>query len=165
MKRVAILSILAVLACSCSTSRPTVVATTAVDSTRVAVRTEYIERVDTVFVTLPKQKAESVTADSMSIVETDYAIATATVLPDGRLRHDLATKQQPLAVQITTTAVRVDSIAEREVEIPVPYEVERRVNELTWWQQTQIYGFRALVIVLVVVVVVRYRKEILALLK
>ena len=43
-----------------------------------------------------------------------------------------------------------DSIIYREVAIKVPVEV--KVNELTWWQKTEIYLFRIFGLILIVVI-------------
>lgn len=53
---------------------------------------------------------------------------------------------------------RVDSI-------PVPYEVTRTVEverQLTWWQKTQIHGFRIMVSLLALLAAWKYRRRILS---
>ena len=50
----------------------------------------------------------------------------------------------------------------RYEEKPVPYPVEKKVErELTWWQQTQIHGFRIALLVAALFVVWKKRKTIL----
>lgn len=165
MKHLLTFAVLLALVCSCATQKhlPTVVTTQ--DSTRTEVRTEIIERIDTVYVSLPPQKSERTTPDTTSTLENDYAKSTATILPNGLLYHDLETKQQPVPVPVKNTTERRDSIMERKVEVPVPYPVEVEVNRLTWWQQAQIYGCRLLVALLALGAIIRYRKPILVLIR
>ncbi len=52
--------------------------------------------------------------------------------------------------------------------IPVPYEVEKTVEvekPLSWWEKTQIRGFRVLALVLVLWLLWRYRRNIVSLIK
>lgn len=149
------------LVCSCSTARRTAVIVTAHDSLRSETQYKYVERIDTVLVTLPRQTAECITPDTTSTLETDFALSTATVRADGSLRHTLETKPQSVPVPSKTTAERKDSIVYREVEVPVPYPVTEEVNRLTWWQQAQIYGCRVMVALFVLLAIVRCRKKIL----
>lgn len=162
MKCLTILASVLFLLCSCATQHKTAVPLLSNDSTRVEVRYKFIERIDTVFVTLPQQTVERTTKDTISTLENDYAKSTAKILPDGLLYHDLETKQQPVPVPVKSTSEERDSVMVREVEIPVPYPVEVEVNHLTWLQQTQIYGCRILVAIIALGMIIRYRKGLLA---
>ncbi|MBO4550594.1 MAG: hypothetical protein J5733_07670 [Bacteroidaceae bacterium] len=145
---------LAVILCgllgSCKSHKPltTIVAQ---DSTRVEVKIETVYVPDTVFVEIPAQTAERTTADSTSHLENDYAKSDAAILPDGSLFHSLETKPQQKPVEFQKPVERKDSIVYREKEVPVPYPVTEYVEKkLSWWQQTEIYGFYALLLLLLV---------------
>ena len=139
------------LVCMCLSSCKTQKFVGGKDSTRVEVRTETIYVPDTVFVEIPAQKAERTTADSTSHLENDYAQSDAAILPDGSLFHSLETKPQNKPVEFQKPIERKDSIVYREKEVPVPYPVTEYVEKkLSWWQQTEIYGFYALLLLLLV---------------
>lgn len=101
---------------SCSSKRAAVVE----KSTEVMVE-HHIEIVhDTVEVTLPRQVAERIApADSLSVLETDYAVSEARLLPDGLLRHTLCHKPTPLRAEVALQHERTDSIVARTTEVPV----------------------------------------------
>lgn len=162
MKRITIIAATVSLLCSCATQKKAIETIPTKDSINTEVHYKYIERIDTVFVPLPAQKAEVTTPDTTSTLENDYAKSTASILPNGLLYHDLETKPQPVPVPVKTTSAERDSVRTREVEVPVPYPVEVEVNRLTWFQQAQIYGCRVLVALLALGVIIRYRKGILA---
>lgn len=162
MKRLPIILALLLFVSSCATQQKAVAPLTVSDSTRVEVRYKTIERIDTVFVTLPPQTMERITPDTTSTLENDYAKSTASIRPNGLLAHRLETKQQPIPVPVKNKSEQRDSVAIREVEIPVPYPVEVEVNHLTWFQQVQIFGFRVLVAIAALGLIIRYRKGILA---
>lgn len=132
------------------------------DSTRVEVRKEIVYVPDTVYLEIPAQTAERTTRDSTSHLENDYATSNARINPDGSLYHDLNTKPQEIPKEVQTPVERNDSIVykykDRTVYETVEVEVER---ELSWWQQTQIYGFW----VALLVIVITYRKGIWSIIK
>lgn len=165
MRHLLTVAIFATLVCSCATTRlrPTIVTTR--DSIITETKYELIERIDTVFVTLPAQTAERTTADTTSTLETDFAKSTASILPNGLLYHNLETKQQPVPVPSKKVEERKDSVVYREKEVPMPYPVEVEVNRLTWAQQAQIYGFRILVALIAIFALVRYRRGIFAIVR
>lgn len=165
MRHIPVIAFLALLVCSCATTKhaPTVVTTR--DSIVTETHYELIERVDTVYVTLPAETAERTTPDTTSTLENTYAKSTASILPNGLLFHNLETKPQPVPVPVKNSTERRDSIMERRIEVPVPYPVETEVNVLTWWQQAQIYGFRVVVALLAIFALVRYRKRIFAIVR
>lgn len=162
MRHILTIAFLALLVCSCATTKRTPTVVTTRDSVRTEIKYKLIERIDTVLVTLPPQSVERMTADTTSTLETDYAKSTATILPNGLLFHNLETKQSPVPVPTKKTEESRDSVAYVEKEIPVPYPVETEVNRLTWFQQAQIYGCRVLVALLAVLALVRYRRGIIA---
>ena len=130
------------------------------DSIRVEVRTEMVYIPDTVYIEIPAQVAERTTRDSTSRLENDYATSEARINTDGTLYHDLKTKPQKKAVETLKPVERNDSIIYRYKDRTVveTVEVERK---LSWWQQTQIYGFY----VALAVILIAYRKNIFSIIK
>lgn len=165
MRHILTFAILAILVCSCATTKRTPTVVTTQDSVSTEIQYILIEHIDTVLVTLPPQFAERTTPDTTSTLENDYAKTTATILPNGLLFHNLETKQKPVPVPTKTTEEKRDSVVYREKDIPVPYPVETEVNRLTWLQQAQIYGFRILVALIALGALLRYRKEIFAIVR
>lgn len=136
---VAILALLATFAC-CPCKHLT---TSTADSVRVEVRERIVKVRDTVEVYLPAERVENITADTTSRIETSAAVSTATVR-DGRLHHALWNKQQPIGVAVELEAKVEDITREHITTIRNIVEVPA---ELTWWQQTQMRGFWALLAV------------------
>ncbi len=165
MRHLLTIAIFALLVCSCATTKPKTTIVSTRDSVRTETKYERIERIDTVFVSLPHQTAERTTADTTSTLENDYAKSTASILPNGLLFHNLETKQKPVPVPSKKVEEHKDSIVYREVEVPKPYPVEVEVNRLTWAQQAQIYGCRVLVALIAIFALVRYRKGIFAIVR
>ena len=103
---------------------------------RTEVRTERVLVRDTVFVEVPASQEERLTADSASVLATDYAESTARVLPDGRLLHTLRNRDglRPAVAEVPVTVresivVRRDSTAE---EVRERKQEERR-DRTRWW--------------------------------
>ena len=136
-------------------------ATGTTDSTRVEVRERIVKVRDTVVVELPAERVEVITPDTTSTVQTSLATSTATV-SGGVLAHSIENKQTAIR---KPTEVRVevrDSIIYRDKQTTKIVEVER---ELTWWQQTQIKGFRVLALIALALVGWKFRRPLMALLK
>lgn len=117
-------------------------ATGTTDSVRVEVRERIVKVVDTVEVYLPDERVENITADTTSRIETSAAASTATVR-DGKLHHALWNKRQPIGVAVDMSFKVEDITKERITTIREVVEVPRN---LTWWQQTQMRGFWALLL-------------------
>lgn len=136
-------------------------ATGTTDSTRVEIRERIVKVRDTVVVELPAERVEVITPDTTSTVQTSLATSTATV-SGGVLTHSIENKKTAIR---KTTEVRVevrDSIIYRDRQTTEIVEVER---ELTWWQQTQIKGFRVLALIALALVGWKFRRPLMALLK
>lgn len=118
-------------------------ATGTTDSVRVEVRERIVEVRDTVHVRLPDERVDNITSDTTSRIETSVAVSTATVR-DGKLHHALWNKQQPIGVAVDMSFKVEDITKERITTIREVVEVPRN---LTWWQQTQMRGFWALLLV------------------
>lgn len=130
----------AFLAVSCGAQRKAIDTETR-DSTRVVVRTERIESIDTVYVELPRQSETVAVKDSSSHLENDVAVSDASVDALGFLHHSLKTKPRGrLPVPSKNTKERKDSIVYRNkyVYIEKPVYVEAELNA---WQKFRLRGF------------------------
>lgn len=151
------------LAVSCGTQRKALDTETR-DSTRVAVRTELIETIDTVYVELPKQSEKVAVKDTSSHLENDLAVSDASIDALGYLHHSLKTKPRGrLPVPSKNTKERRDSIVYRNkyVYIEKPVYVEAELNA---WQRFRLRGFWVITAMAGGYVVWRNRKWLLHLL-
>ena len=105
---------------------------TVTDSTRVEVRevTRYVK--DTLYLELPAISERTVTRDTSSRLENDYAVSEASV-SGGYLSHSLATKPARTPVETEVREVVRDSIVFRDKPVEVPVEVEKPLSR---WQRT-----------------------------
>lgn len=110
------------------------------------VRTERI--IDTAFIEVPVEVVRQTVRDTTSHLETSFAVSDARILPDGSLSHSLENKPQKRPVEVETEIVYRDSIVYRDRDTVKIVEVPRL---LTWWQQTQIRGFWALMAILLII--------------
>ncbi len=154
--------ITALLAVSCGTQRKAMDTETR-DSTRVVVRTELIETIDTVYVELPRQSETVAVKDSSSHLENDVAVSDASVDSLGFLHHSLKTKPRGLPVPSKNTKERRDSIVYRDkyIYIEKPVYVEAELNA---WQRFRLRGFWVITAMAGGYVVWRNRKWLLHLL-
>lgn len=142
----------AFLLVGCATHRDSV--------TQTEQKVEYKERIvyvpDTVYIEIPAQQAERTTPDSVSKLENDYAKSEARINADGTLFHNLLTKPQkkPAVVQKPVKTKERLVYKNRYITKANTQYIEK---ELSWWQQTQIYGFWVTIIILIII----YRKKIL----
>ncbi len=135
------LSLLTVLVASCGSPRHVATIIETRDSTKVEVRTELVERIDTVYVELPRQSEMVAVKDSSSHLENDVAESDASVDEFGFLHHSLKTKPRGrLPVPSKNTKERRDSIVYRDknVYIEKPVYVEAKLNA---WQRFRLRGF------------------------
>ena len=142
--RLMALAIFAVLVASCGSSRHAATSIETHDSTKVEVRTELIETIDTVYVELPKQSEMVAVKDTSSHLENDLAVSDASIDELGFLHHSLKTKPRGrLPVPSKNTKERRDSIVYRNkyVYIEKPVYVEAELNA---WQKFRLRGFWAL---------------------
>jgi hypothetical protein len=122
------------------------------DSVSVEVR-ERIEFIrDTVEVTIPAISENVATRDTVSHLENPYAASRA-VIAGGILHHSLMTKPQIQRIPVRTPSLRRDSIVYRNFYRDITTEVGR---ELTWWQQTQIKGFWAMILLFSIFLFIRW---------
>lgn len=124
MKTIHIILTAAVLAalCGCRPHRnQTPVPETETLQATMTTREVHTQHTDTVYIRIPAQESERETFDSVSVLESDYAVSEARISPDGSLRHSLRHKNTPLPVRVTATT---DTIyKDRIIEKPVPVKV------------------------------------------
>lgn len=161
--RLVILALIAVLVTSCGSPRHVATIIEKRDSTKVEVRTELVERIDTVYVELPRQVERVVTRDTSSRLENDYAVSEASI-EAGFLYHSLETKITKIPLPVKNTQERRDSSSymsksehKKEIEFVT---VEK---PLTAWQKFRLNGFWILVAIIVGYVAWKNKKKLLAL--
>lgn len=160
-RKIQLVTFLAVLLTSCGSSRHAATSIETHDSTKVEVRTERIEHIDTIYVELPRQVERIVTQDTTSRLENDYAVSEARV-EAGMLHHTLETKEAKIPVPVKSTIEKKDSIttnSKTEVEKEKVY-IEK---ELTAWQRFKMNGFWILVAVIGGYLVWKNRRRLLSL--
>lgn len=132
------------------------------DSVRTEVRTETVYVKDTAYIEIPKQTAEAILPDTQkSSLENDFATSDAWVTPDGMLHHTLETKPQEMPFEYDKKIEKQESTTQKTGTNTI-VETKYVEKELTWWQQTEIYGFRVLAALLVVVVIWKFRNPIMS---
>lgn len=142
---------------SCSSRRDAASVSTTYDSTHSFVSNEHIERIDTVYYNIPRQSSERSTFDTISVLENDFCITFARAHSDGTLYHCLSTKNDTVPVQFKRIIERIDSVVYRDRIINKDNTITEYVeHELSWWEQAQIYGFWAAIIVFAIT----YRRKI-----
>lgn len=156
MRKLIIIVFIASLLTSCGSSRHAATSIETHDSTKVEVRTERIEHIDTVYIELPRQVERIVTQDTTSRLENDYAVSEARV-EAGMLHHTLKTKAAKIPVPVKTTIEKKDSIttnSKSEVEKEKVY-IEK---ELTAWQRFRLRGFWILAAIVAGYIVWKFRR-------
>lgn len=162
MRHLSIVSLLMVIILSmigCKTSKKIIQPPSSIiDSTNIKVvyRTEY--KADTIYFSIPAQKAEKIIKDSCSYLENNFASSLARINPDGTLFHNLNTKPQDKPIPINTPIIYKDSIVYQNKDVKVPYPVER---ELTKWEKTCKDGFPIVLSLLILSVGWIFRKPLL----
>ena len=150
------LILLSAVCVACATSRQAAPSEKIITETRV----ETVFQTDTVFLEVPKIVEKIVTADTVSVLENEYAKSEASV-SDGLLAHSLETKpiQQPVEVQ--TKIVYRDSVVFKDVVVYETVEVEK---ELTGWQTFKMkmggwfLGILIILIVFAILYIVKFLK-------
>ena len=143
-----ILFLLLFLSVACSVTRQV----TPREQTTVEVRTNTVYVPDTVYIEIPRIVEKVQTLDTISVIDTKYAVSEAQV-SNGILAHSLEVKpvREPAIVQ--KQIVYKDSIIVKEVDVDHYIEMPA---ELTPWQSFKIklggYAF-ALIIILIVVAI------------
>lgn len=131
--------------------------TTATTATHTATDSTYrshtlVVRIDTVPVYLPTESRSATVRDTTSTLSTSVATSTASILPDGSLFHTLKNlADKPLKAPVASVSA-TDTIyiyrSASDTSSDTTTHIEYVAKPLSWWQTTQIYGFRILVLCL-----------------
>ena len=144
------LILLSAVCVACATSRQ------AAPSEKILVETriETVYKTDTVYLEVPKIVEKIVTADTVSVLENEYAKSEASV-SEGLLAHSLETKPIKQPVEIQTQVVYRDSVIVKDNVIVQTVEVEK---ELTGWQSFKMAmgGWMLGIIIFMIVCVILY---------
>lgn len=150
-KRYVCIVLVALVTLSCATNR---VLSSHIEQDSVSVevreRIEYIR--DTVEVAIPAISESVETRDTVSHLENPYAASRA-VIAGGILHHSLMTKPQIQRIPVRSPSLRRDSIVYRNFYRDITTSVER---ELTWWQESQIKGFWAMIFLFSIFLFIRW---------
>ena len=149
MKNTSII-LLSAVCVACATSRQ------AAPSEKILVETriETVYKTDTVYLEVPKIVEKIVTADTVSVLENEYAKSEASV-SEGLLAHSLETKPVKQPVEVQTQVVYRDSVIVKDNVIVQTVEVEK---ELTGWQSFKMAmgGWMLGIIIFMIVCVILY---------
>ena len=117
-------------------------------------RVETVFQTDTVYLEIPKIVEKIVTADTVSVLENEYAKSEASV-SEGLLAHSLETKPVKLPAEVQTQVVYRDSVIVKDNVIVQTVEVEK---ELTGWQSFKMAmgGWMLGLIIFMIVCVILY---------
>ena len=144
------LILLSAVCVACATSRQ------AAPSEKILVETriETVYKTDTVYLEVPKIVEKIVTADTVSVLENEYAKSEASV-SEGLLAHSLETKPVKQLVEVQTQVVYRDSVIVKDNVIVQTVEVEK---ELTGWQSFKMTmgGWMLGLIIFMIVCVILY---------
>ena len=144
------LILLSAVCVACATSRQ------AAPSEKILVETriETVYKTDTVDLEVPKIVEKIVTADTVSVLENEYAKSEASVL-EGLLAHSLETKPVKQPVEVQTQVVYRDSVIVKDNVIVQTVEVEK---PLTGWQSFKMAmgGWMLGLIIFMIVCVILY---------
>ena len=144
------LILLSAVCVACATSRQ------AAPSEKILVETriETVYKTDTVYLEVPKIVEKIVTADTVSVLENEYAKSEASV-SEGLLAHSLETKPVKQPVEVQTQVVYRDSLIVKDNVIVQTVEVEK---PLTGWQSFKmaIGGWMLGIIIFMIVCVILY---------
>ena len=144
------LILLSAVCVACATSRQ------AAPSEKILVETriETVYKTDTVYLEVPKIVEKIVTADTVSVLENEYAKSEASV-SEGLLAHSLETKPVKQPVEVLTQVVYRDSMTVKDNVIVQTVEVEK---ELTGWQSFKMAmgGWMLGLIIFMIVCVILY---------
>lgn len=124
------------------------------------VQTEVRERVvyrDTIiYKEVPQESQAQTVRDTTSHLETSVAVSDARINSDGSLSHSLENKPIFFGINFKMPELHRDSVVYRNIYRVNTVEVPR---PLTWWQQTQIKGFRAMCVIALAYLFLRRRKR------
>lgn len=128
------------------------------DSVRVEYKTEYIERIDTAYVEIPKIVEKIIARDTTSLIENEYAISRASILTGGHLYHTLETKPVKRPIAVKSVEVVRDSIVWRDHDVYVEKPVEV-VKPMSRFVKYQIAGFWILLLIVGVRLYIKFKSR------
>ena len=144
------LILLSAVCVACATSRQ------AAPSEKILVETriETVYKTDTVYLEVPKIVEKIVTADTVSVLENEYAKSEASI-SEGLLAHSLETKPVKQPVEVQTQVVYRDSVIVKDNVIVQTVEVEK---PLSGWQSFKMAmgGWMLGLIIFMIVCVILY---------
>ena len=144
------LILLSAVCVACATSRQA----TPSEKILVETRIETVYKTDTVYLEVPKIVEKIVTADTVSVLENEYAKSEASV-SEGLLAHSLETKPVKQPVEVQTQVVYRDSVIVKDNVILQTVEVEK---PLSGWQSFKMAmgGWMLGLIIFMIVCVILY---------
>ena len=150
MKNFITLVLFSALCVACATARQVAPSEKTITETRI----ETVFQTDTVFLEVPRIVEKIITADTVSVLENDYALSSAFV-SDGLLSHSLETKPVQHPVEVQTKIVYRDSVVFKDVVVYETVEVEK---ELTGWQtfKMKMGGWMLALIIIAIVCLILY---------
>ena len=144
------LILLSAVCVACATARQAAPSEKIVVETRI----ETVYKTDTVYLEVPKIVEKIVTADTVSVLENEYAKSEASV-SEGLLAHSLETKPVKQPVEVQTQVVYRDSVIVKDNVIVQTVEVEK---PLSGWQSFKMAmgGWMLGLIIFMIVCVILY---------
>ena len=144
------LILLSAVCVACATSRQA----TPSEKILVETRIETVYKTDTIYLEIPKIVEKIVTADTVSVLENEYAKSEASV-SEGLLAHSLETKPVKQPVEVQTQVVYRDSVIVKDNVIVQTVEVEK---PLSGWQSFKMAmgGWMLGLIIFMIVCVILY---------
>lgn len=144
------LILLSAVCVACATSRQAA----PLEKILVETRIETVYKTDTVYLEVPKIVEKIVTADTVSVLENEYAKSEASV-SEGLLAHSLETKPVKQPVEVQTQVVYRDGVIVKDNVIVQTVEVEK---PLTGWQSFKMAmgGWMLGLIIFMIVCVILY---------
>lgn len=151
MKRIIHIGVLAMLAGCCHPKQASQPIASRSDSTAIVVRHSIQYHPILAEFNIPDIRETRYTRDTTSTLENDYAESTATV-SGGVLTHSLNTKPHTESVEVNVPHERTDTTIYIYQDVVKIKEVEK---PLSWWQETQIRGFWAMLSVFGVIILIK----------
>lgn len=139
---------------SCGTVRTISENTDTSDTTTVSVSVKEIYVEDTAYVEMPPVFIEKEVKDTISRIERENVSTVAKVGKDGTLYHSLEIKQTTVPIPFLKPVIKRDS-ATTTRNVQKLTQVVKVPRDLTWFQQTQMYGFWILLAFIAIIVVIK----------